>query len=347
MKIGDFDTSGKVFVIAEIGNNHEGDFATAREMLRSAAEAGADAVKFQTFVPERFVSTSDPARLQRLRQFQLSYSQFEQLAALAADLGVTFFSTPLDIESARFLNDIQPVFKIASGDNTFFPLIETVAGFGKPLIISTGLATMPLLARLRNDVHAIWRSSAVDQELAFLHCVASYPVPPEQAAIGAIRVLEAAFPDCVIGYSDHTLGIDTSLYAVAAGARIVEKHFTLDKNFSDFRDHRLSADPADMRRLVEGVRSLTATMGEAEKAPQSCEDDLRVAARRSIAAARDIPQGTVLAAEDITWLRPGSGLPPGDEAKLLGRAAARRLHAGELIHMTDVVDVGSPIARGG
>jgi sialic acid synthase SpsE len=347
VRIGDFDTSRQVFVIAEIGNNHEGDFATAREMVRSAAEAGADAVKFQTFVPERFVSSSDPARLERLRGFQLSYAQFEQLAALASDVGVIFFSTPLDIESARFLNGIQPVFKIASGDNTFFPLIEEVAAFGKPLIISTGLATIPLLTRIRDDVHAIWRDRAIEQELAFLHCVASYPVPPEQAAIGAIRVLESTFPDCVIGYSDHTLGIDTSLYAVAAGARIIEKHFTLDKNHSDFRDHQLSAEPEELRRLVQGIRALTLTIGEADKSPQPCEDDLRVAARRSIAAARDITQGSVLVADDLTWLRPGSGLPPGDEHKLLGRATARPLNAGELIHMTDLVDGAAPVVKGG
>jgi N,N'-diacetyllegionaminate synthase len=336
VRIGDFDTSRQVFVVAEIGNNHEGDFALAQEMVRRAAEAGVDAVKFQTFVPDRFVTSADTARLERLRHFQLSYVQFEQLAHLARGLGVMFFSTPLDIESARFLNTIQTVFKIASGDNTFFPLIETVAEFGKPMIISTGLATMPLLERLRRDVRAIWKRTGSDAELAFLHCVVSYPVPLEQAALGGIAALKARFTDCTIGYSDHTVGTDAALFAVAAGARIIEKHFTIDKNYSDFRDHQLSADPVEMRDLVQRIRALTTMMGSEEKVVVPCEEELRTPVRRSIAAARDLAAGAVVTRDDLIWLRPGTGIPAGEEDRVIGHRVVRAITRGELIAAADL-----------
>jgi N,N'-diacetyllegionaminate synthase len=337
MKIGTLDLAQRVFVIAEIGNNHEGDFAVAQELVARAAQAGVDAVKFQTFVPEQFVSRADPARLERLRRFQLSYDQFAQLARQARELGLVFFSTPLDLASARFLDTIQPLFKIASGDNNFLPLIDTVAAFAKPLIVSTGFADLALLARVEVRIRSVWAQRGVDPGLAFLHCVSCYPVPPQQANLAAIFELARRFPDCTIGYSDHTIGVQAAACAVAAGARIIEKHFTLDNNFSDFRDHRLSADPEDMRRLVDSVREVTALMGTGDKTPQACELESVSAVRRSIAAARDIPAGTVLTAADLVWLRPGSGIAPGREAELIGRKTARALAAGEFLQPTDVV----------
>jgi N,N'-diacetyllegionaminate synthase len=336
MKIGTVDLDRQVLVIAEIGNNHEGNFAVAQEMLGRAAEAGADAVKFQTFIPEHYVSSADPARLERLRRFQLSRDQFAQLARQAADLGVIFFSTPFDIDSAHFLNTVQPVFKIASGDNTFAPLIEAVAGFGKPLIVSTGCADLLLLERVRANVRAIWTRQAVDPGLAFLHCVASYPVPAAEANLGAVRTLREHFKDCTIGYSDHTLGVQAATYAVAAGARIVEKHFTLDKNYSDFRDHQLSADPADMRQLVDAIREVTILMGSGEKRPQPCEAASVTAIRRSIAAARALPAGRILASTDLTWVRPGTGIAPGNESQVLGGTLRRALAQGDLIQTDDL-----------
>lgn len=338
MKIGSFATDEKVFVVAEIGNNHEGDFTLAQEMIDLAAEAGADAVKFQTFVPELYVSSEDAARLERLRRFRLTTEQFEGLAKHASAAGLLFFSTPFDLESARFLNTIQSVFKISSGDNTFFPLIETVAQFGKPIILSTGLADMDLLERVTRDIRAISRRNGIDADLALLHCVSSYPVPPAQANLGAIRALIERFPDCTIGYSDHTLGIEAATYAVAAGARIVEKHFTHNKRHSDFRDHQLSADPTDMRRLVEAIRSVTAMMGVGEKVPQACERELAVAVRRSIAAATDMAAGAVISRSNIVWVRPGTGIAPGEEAQVLGRRLRRALKSGELIQQADLAE---------
>jgi sialic acid synthase SpsE len=339
MKFGQFDLDREVLVVAEIGNNHEGNFAVAQQMLARAAEAGAGAVKFQTFIADLFVSAADPERLARLRGFQLSFDQFTQLAAQARDLGVLFFSTPLDLESAKFLNGIQPLFKIASGDNNFFPLIDLVAGFGKPLIVSTGFADLPLLERVHADVRRAWSGRATDPGLAFMHCVSCYPVAVEQANLAAIGTLRARFADCTIGYSDHTIGVKAAAYAVAAGARIIEKHFTLDKNYSSFRDHQLSADPADLRRLVESVREVNAMMGNGQREPQPCEVASVAAVRRSVAAARDIPAGAKLGADDFLWLRPGSGYPPGDERKLAGRVTARAIARGTLLRPEDLVQL--------
>lgn len=327
MRIGNFDTDKRVFVIAEVGNNHEGDFTLAQEMIGRAAEAGVDAVKFQTFIPERYVSCSDPERLERLRKFELAQTDIEALNKQASKCGLIFFSTPFDIASAYFLNSFQPLFKIASGDNNFFPLIDVVASFDKPTLISTGLANLDLLDRL----YRTWGKKADKLRLAFLHCVASYPVPDEQANLGAIATLKARYPDIAIGYSDHTLGIDAAVLAAAAGARLVEKHFTVDKKYSDFRDHQLSAEPSEMKALVEKIRQLEILLGTGDKKPQPCEVDLEIAMRRSISVSRDIHKGTILRLDDLTWVRPGTGLSPGNEDFVIGKMLNRSLQRGEII----------------
>jgi N,N'-diacetyllegionaminate synthase len=336
MKFGKFDLARRVLVVAEIGNNHEGNFDVAVEMLERAAEAGADAVKFQTFIAEKFVSPADPDRLKRLRGFQLTFEQFAKLAERARQLGVVFFSTPLDIDSARFLDTIQPIFKIASGDNNFLDLIRTIAGFGKPLIVSTGFSDLPLLEQVHAEVRAAWKARGIDPGLSFMHCVACYPVPPAQANLAAIGTLLERFPDCAIGYSDHTIGIDAAAYAVAAGARIIEKHFTLDKNYSSFRDHQLSADPDDLRRLIARIREVEELLGDGSREPQQCELAHITAVRRSLAAARDLPVGTTLAPSDLICVRPGSGFAPGSEAQLVGRRTARALTAGTVLQSSDL-----------
>lgn len=329
MKIEDFDTDERVFVVAEIGNNHEGDFALAQEMIGRAAEVGVDAVKFQTFKPERYVSVNDPERLDRLRAFELDYAQFQALSELAAQSGVLFFSTPFDIESAFFLNALQPVFKISSGDNTFLPLIDEVAGFGKPTIISTGLVDLDHLDLLNRR----WSEKKTGHaELAFLHCVSSYPVPIEQANLKAIATLQARFPSATIGYSDHTIGIEAAIVSVALGARIVEKHFTVDHDYSDFRDHQLSADPEEMKILVDRIRHTELLLGSGIKEPQPSENAARAAVRRSISAMRSLPAGTTLSLDDLTWLRPGDGIPAGNEIEVVGMVLKRSLQKGETIH---------------
>lgn len=336
MLIQGHDTNQKVFIVAEIGNNHEGNFSLAQEMLGRAAESGADAVKFQTFIPELYVANSETDRLARLKKFQLLTDEFEQLAKQASELGIIFFSTPFDLESAKFLNTIQSVFKISSGDNTFYPLIELIAGFHKPLIVSTGLADFNILEQLAASIQNIWKKDGVDPGLSLLHCVSSYPVPPAQANIRVIERLKDKFPDCIIGYSDHTLGSEASVYAVASGARIIEKHFTTDKNYSDFRDHQLSADPAEFKNLVEAIRRVELFMGHGNKTMQDCEKDMKTPMRRSVAAKKDIPAGQALTADDFTWVRPGIGFAPGEEKQLIGRVVKSGMKKGQIISPEDI-----------
>jgi sialic acid synthase SpsE len=336
--IGGFDTDDRVLVVAEIGNNHEGRCAVAEEMVSRAAEAGADAVKFQTFQTEHYVSPADADRFARLKQFELTRDEFARLAQRARREGVLFLSTPFDRGSAVFLTALVDAFKIASGDNTFFPLIETVAGAGKPILMSCGLATITQLRQAREVVERVWAEDGVVQECAVLHCVSSYPVPPAEANLGAIRHLQREFGGPV-GYSDHTMGIDAAVTAVAVGARIVEKHFTLDKHYSDFRDHQLSADPAELRQLVHRIRQVETLLGSGRKEPQPSEEAGQTALRRSVAAARDLPAGTTVTWDDITWLRPGGGIPPGREAMVLGRTLAGPIRQGQPLTLETLTPV--------
>lgn len=330
MKIGIHDTEDKVLVIAEIGNNHEGDFGVARELVRKASECGVDAVKFQTFRTEHYVSRTDEALFRRLKSFELTFRQFEELAGLARSLGLRFLSTSFDIESAEFLEPLVDAYKIASGDNTFFPLIERVCRTGKPLIVSTGLSDMPLLMDTQRFIEQQWRCQGIQQEVAFLHCVSSYPVPPDQVNLACIAVLRDTL-NTTIGYSDHTIGIEAAVLAVTAGARILEKHFTLDKHFSNFRDHQLSADPADMAFLVTRVREAERYLGRPDKRVQPCEEPAGALLRRSIVARADLDAGHRLQQSDLTWVRLAGGLAPGEEGRLIGKTLRRDVRLGELL----------------
>jgi sialic acid synthase SpsE len=248
-------------------------------------------------------------------------------------LGLIFFSTPLDIESAFFLNEIQPIFKISSGDNDFYPLIKVTASFNKPTIISSGIVDLNFIKNLVDYWHSV---GGCDQNLVIMHCVSSYPAPKEQANLKAISTLKSTFPNLVIGYSDHTLGIKAAIFAVAAGARIIEKHFTLNKNQSDFRDHKLSADPAEMESLVLQIKEISELMGDGIKALQPCEREMVTAMRRSIAAARDLAAGDVVTLDDITWLRPGTGLSVGSENQVIGKRTLTSLSRGSLIQLKNL-----------
>ena len=320
MRIGPHDLDERVFIIAEIGNNHEGSFDRAEEMIGRAKEAGADAVKFQTIVPERLVSVSEEARIAQLRRFQFSYAQFEDLAARARREGVTFLSTPFDLESVAALDPLVPAFKVASGDNDFFPLLEEVARTGKPILLSTGMSDLDGVGRAKRRIEAEWQRTGRSGALALLHCVVSYPTVPADANLAALRDL--ATLGCTVGYSDHTIGIAAAVLSVALGARVIEKHFTLDKNQSDFHDHKLSADPAEFAELVRRVREAELLMGAGGKRVLPCEAAVRQRVRRGIAAARDLAAGPIIAAADLGWVRPRAGLAPGSEDELIGRRLA-------------------------
>lgn len=325
MRIGAFDTAQRVLIVAEIGNNHEGDARVARELVQRAADAGADAVKFQTFRTEKFVSPRDEERFARMRRFELTYGEFAELADLARARGLLFLSTPLDLESADFVVRVADGVKVASGDNDFFPMLERLADSDKPVIVSSGASD---LEHLRRTVTFLLSRRDGSGWLAVLHCVSSYPVPPEQAELRAIPVLAEAL-GCEIGYSDHTDGLEAAVLAVGLGATIVEKHFTLDKGYSDFRDHALSADPAELEELVRRIRAAEAMLGEPAVRIQPSEESAAVAIRRSIVAARDLQAGHRLELEDLTWLRPGGGVAPGDERLLVGRTLTRPVRMGD------------------
>ncbi len=329
VKIGRVDLDEQVLVVAEIGNNHEGDPELARELVRQAARAGVGAVKFQTFRAELLQSPEDGRRLEQLRAFQLEPEQFGMLAREAEQAGVMFLSTPFDLESVRFLDQLVPAFKIASGDNTFYPLLREVAATGKPVIMSAGLAGLAQLRRARDFLRREWGHRGVEPGLVVLHCVSCYPTPPQQANLAAIGHLSRELA-CPVGYSDHTLGIEAAVTAAALGARVIEKHFTLDHHLSDFRDHRLAADPEEMRLLVEGVARVQLLLGEGRRRPP-LEQAGRRATRPSPSAARELPAGHELSWEDLCWTRPGRGLAPGQEELLLGRRLARAVERGRAI----------------
>ncbi len=335
MQIGDFDVQNRVLLVAELGNNHEGRFDVARKLVETAAECGVPAVKFQTFRTEYYVSRSDAARFQRLKSFELTQDQFRQLADLAHSKGMLFLSTPFDLESARFLEEIVDAYKVASGDIAFYPMIRQIARTGKPVILSTGGSDLKQVQQTVSILKREWKDSKRNGVFALLHCVSSYPVPAQEANLRSIHFLAEHF-QVPVGYSDHTLGIEASLLAVAIGARIVEKHFTLDKHFSDFRDHQLSATPAEIRELLEKIQRAETLLGKAGKAVQACEQAVVPTIRRSIVACRDLPAGHLLGLEDLTWIRPAGGLAPGEEAQLIGRHLKRAIPFGEPLLPSDI-----------
>ena len=334
MKVGSFDTDDRVLVVAEIGNNHEGDVGVARELVERAAAAGADAVKFQTFRTEHYVSRLDAERFARLERFRLTLDEFADLARLSHDRRLLFVSTPFDLESAVFLGGIADAIKIASGDNDFAPLLVRAAHTHLPMIVSTGLAEIETIRQTAQLVRDEWGGK--DYGLAVLHCVSAYPVPAAEAHLRAISSLASEL-DCVVGYSDHTDGIDAAPLAVALGARVIEKHFTLDKQYTEFRDHQLSADPAELVEIVRRIRLAETLLGVAGKQVQPSERPGLVALRRSVAALHDLSDGHVLNAGDLTWVRPGGGLRPGEENWLIGRTLRRAVVAGEQLAVDDVV----------
>lgn len=329
MKIGGIDTRTAPLVVAEIGNNHEGNYAVARKLVEAAATARVHAVKFQTFNTDYYVTRADEARHRRLKSFELTIEQFEELAGLAHERGLLFLSTPFDLASAAGLSRFVDAFKIASGDVDFFPLIDRVLSYGKPLVVSTGAADLDKVAATVRFVEDRLGARMPD-DFALLHCVASYPAPAGEVNLRAIALLKEHF-GVSVGFSDHTMGIDAATFAVAAGAEIIEKHFTLDKNYSEFRDHQLSADPQELRHLVDRIGVVQTLMGRATKAVQPSEQPSVALIRRSIVAARALPAGATIRSEDLTWVRPRAGLAPGAEHQLVNRRLRRAKAFGEPI----------------
>lgn len=336
MIIEERDVTKNVFIIAEIGNNHEGNFELAKRLIDEASKSGVDAVKFQTFIPELFISREEKLRIDKLRSFQFSFHQFYKLKQHANKKGLVFFSTPLDLESAKYLNKIQSIFKIASSDNNFLQLIDLVTSFDKNLILSTGLSETKELDFIYKRIFKNWEDKGIAKKLALMHCVSSYPVPDSEANLKNIKFLKKRYPKAIIGYSDHTTGIDCCVFATLLGAKIIEKHFTIDKNYSDFRDHQLSADPKDMKFLVKKIRKAEIVLGKGENQKQICEIANKSTFRRSIAVNKDLKVNSKIKIDDLIWVRPGSGFKSGEEYKVLDKEVKKEIKSGQIITKNDL-----------
>ena len=326
------------FVIAEAGVNHNGDLELARRLVDAAAEAGADAVKFQTFSADRLATAAAPlADYQRrntgiedsqramLHRLELTAEAHRELMARCRERGILFLSSPFDEDSADFLEELGvPAFKIPSGELTNVPFLAHVARKGRPLIVSTGMAT---LDEVRPAVETIRQAGS--PPLALLHCVSSYPAQPADVNLRAMATLREAFA-APVGFSDHTAGTDIALAAVALGANILEKHLTLDRTLPG-PDHLASLEPDEWIAMVAALRRIEAALGDGRKRPAPSEADAARVARKSLVAAGDLPAGCVLRRDHLAVRRPGTGLPPGRLESVLGRRLRQALAAGAVL----------------
>lgn len=319
------------FVIAEAGVNHNGDLELGKSLIREAKNAGADAIKFQSYkagkistktAPRYWVEADDPDGSQydtfaKLDSF--GPVEHEALFAYAAECGLLCFSAPFDDEAVDMLDELGvPGFKIASADLTDHPLLEKVAAKGKPVILSTGLATIPEIG----DAVAVVRERGNDQ-IILLHCTLQYPCDAENANLRMMLHMKAAFPDIPVGLSDHTLGIAVPQAAVALGAVAVEKHYTVDKTLPGSPDHHISVDHHDLKQMMDGIRTIEKAMGRYQKGPVEAESEAYRYARRSIVTATDVPEGATITREMVTFKRPGTGIYPKFVDVVVGRTAKR------------------------
>lgn len=334
---------GRCFVIAEAGVNHNGDVARARALVDAAVAAGADAVKFQTFKAERVVSHLAPkaayqrattgsgeSQLEMVRKLELSQAEFRQLKQHCDAKGIVFLSTPFDHPSVDFLDDLGvPAFKVPSGEITNLPLLSDIASRAKPVVLSTGMSDLDEVDRAITTL-----ASHGCPALAVLHCVSNYPADPRDANLRAMATMQAEF-NRPVGFSDHTTGIDIALAAVALGASVIEKHFTLDKTLPG-PDHRASLDPDELHSLVVGVRRVEQALGDGIKLAKSSEADTRLVARRSLFLCEALPAGRDIDTDKLVALRPAGGIEPSQIDTLVGRRVAHDLAAGAMLHWSDL-----------
>ena len=332
MKLKNFDLKKKVFIIAEAGNNHEGNFNIAKKLVRLAAKAGADAIKFQTFRTENFIRKKDIKRFKQLKKFELSYEQFKSLKKLAHIKKIKFISTPLDLESADFLIKNADLIKIASSDNNFFPLIEKVLKSKKSIIISTGMINILQIKDLTNYIYKVIGKKSAIKRIALLHCVTNYPVEDEFANLRSVEYL-IKNSKLTIGYSDHTIGNEACIAAVAMGAKVIEKHFTISKKFSKFRDHALSADYIDLKNIVTGIRKVEKQLGRFNKEIQKPEKKLIKIVRRAAYADKNIFPGEKITLKNTKFLRPALTSNFFNLKKIIGKKIKKTLYKDQKINL--------------
>lgn len=328
------------YIIAEAGVNHNGSFALAKEMVDAAAEAGADCVKFQTFVPENLVSkyaekaeyqkrttNAEENQLDMLKKLTLTREEYLELALYAKELGIDFCSTAFDEDSIRLVHELNCKFwKIPSGEITNVPLLIQIAKYSEPIIMSTGMSD---LGEIQAAVSIIRQYSKA--ELTLLHCNTEYPTPYIDVNLSAMRQIADRF-GCETGYSDHTIGIEIPIAAAALGAKVIEKHFTLNRGMEG-PDQKASLEPTELRQMVKAIRNVEMALGNGQKTVQKSEQKNIKIARKSIVARRDIAKGEILSEVNITTKRPGTGINPVKWNEVLGTKAIRDFMEDELIEI--------------
>ena len=330
MSIPRFNLSKKIFIIAEIGNNHEGNFNIAKKLIKAAADSGVDAVKFQTFITKDFVSSDHPS-FERLKKFEFTHQQFLELKRFANKKNLNFISTPLDFKSANFLKRNCKIIKIASGDNNFYDLINIFLNYNKQLVISTGMMNNNNINDLIKFIKKKSGNKFLKKNLCLLHCISSYPAKDNSLNLMSIKYLSDKYKEINIGYSDHSVGDDACITAAALGAKIIEKHFTLSNNFSNFRDHKLSLNPADMKIMVKKIRKVEVQLGKYEKVIGKTEKKLIPLTRRSMIAKKSTNKNQLMTIYNTSFLRPQH---KGSEIKneiLNKKKTMKKLNSKELI----------------
>jgi len=319
-----------VFLIAEAGVNHNGDIKLAKKMIDASKECGADAVKFQTFIAEEVMTDYAPkakyqkrttggngSQLEMAKKFELPLSDFKKLKDYAESKNIIFLSTPFDPISAEYLNKIGVLaFKISSGDLTNIPLLSQIAKYNRPMIISTGMAE---LAEIRAAMQTVYSKN--NRQIILMHCTSNYPTKYQNVNLKAMITLskETNLP---VGYSDHTEGIEVASAAVAMGACVIEKHFTLDKGLPG-PDHKASIEPNELKLMVRSIRNIESALGTAAKRPIKSEIEVRKVARKSIVAAVDIPKGARISGKMLAMKRPGNGISPRYLREIIGKVARK------------------------
>ncbi len=329
---------GRTYIIAEAGVNHNGNFELAKKMILEGKKAGVDAVKFQTFIASNLVSSyakkadyqmkstdNKESQQDMLKKLELSFQEFHLLKEYAAELNIDFLSTPFDEESIDFLDTLNmPFWKIPSGEITNLPYLLKIAKTKKPIILSTGMSTMEEIAEML-DVFCDYNRN----DITLLHCNTEYPTPFQDVNLYAMKTLKEKF-HVNVGYSDHTKGIEVPIAAVALGATVIEKHFTLDRNMLG-PDHKASLEPGELAEMVKAIRNIESALGNEEKKPSESEKKNILVARKSIVAKKDIKKGDILSEENITTKRPGNGISPMEWFKIIGMKAAKDFQKDELI----------------
>lgn len=329
----------RTFIIAEAGVNHNGSLDLAIQLIDVAKASGADAVKFQTFRANLLATRTahkaayqdrttakEESQLEMLRRLELDGEAHKGLIKHCNEIGIQFLSSPFDLQSADLLETMNlPIFKVPSGEITNIPFLQHIARKGKPIILSTGMST---LGEVEEAVGVLQKAGV--KELTLLHCVTEYPAPYDEVNLRAMLTLRQAF-GLPTGYSDHTPGIEIAIAAVALGAEVIEKHFTLDRSLPG-PDHAASLESAELKQMVTAIRHVEDSLGTGIKRPAKCEVPNISVARKSVVAARALPAGHKLEEADMDIKRPGNGLAPKSLPSLVGRTLRAALDEDEIIH---------------